>query len=127
MTSDKYFIDVVRPLITKAELNKRLRPLGLMARGKGCKFGPKKQFVEIYIKDKYYNFIRAVLSGSDYYEDDGMLSVHLYDTWFHRAEIDSDAKKVSESPQDDAEWMLNTIIELCRCAAHYKSIKINEE
>lgn len=124
MTSDECFIKEIHPLITKTRLNKVLKPMGLFAIGKGVKFGPKREFIRIFIRDNRNVYVRVVMSGSDYMEDDDMLSVYLYD--YKDVEIDSNAKVISNDPKKDVEWMIDTLVELCKCAAHYNVIKIEE-
>ena len=125
--SDKHFIEKIRPYITKAEMNKRLRPLGLTARGKGRKFGEKRDMIEVYIDDKAGNIIRAVFSGSHYVTGDNQIGVYLYGRGhgIGMHEIESYIKNMTNRPKRDAEWLLNALVQTCKDAAFYEYIKIN--
>lgn len=121
--SDKYFMKSIRPLITKAEMNKRLRPLGLEAIGRGRRFG--KHFIEVYVRvenHKYHGLLRVVFSGSDYTENDQQLSVQLYAP-LNGFKIDDDAKQLSGRPLRDAQWMMNEMTRRCKCAAEMIGLK----
>ena len=124
--SDKYFIQKVRPYITKKEMNKLLRPMGLLARGKGTKFGEKKRMTEIYVDDCNRRHLRIVMSGSHYTIGDGQIGVYAYSCDGNRVEIESYIKDLTGRPKRDAEWMLKQLVWCCKAAAHYKYITINK-